>query len=79
MLKLYRFSGGPLPDREEMVAERISQRLADAYLLSKSQKYVDDEVKALKKAGVLLPNGFTPLPPLFSEEGEDYLKLLGRN
>jgi len=53
------------------MGERVGRVLAEAYSKASSKEDVDDEVEALKKAGVILPNGFTPMPPLFHKAGED--------
>lgn len=49
---------------------RVNRTLAAAYRNASSQSDIDDEVACLKRAGVLLPNGFQPMPPFFSEFGE---------
>ena len=52
---------------------RVGRVLANAYKNCSSQSYIDEEAEYLERAGVLLPNGFTPMPPLFSEEGGEML------
>jgi hypothetical protein len=54
------------------VQGRISKNLTAAYKRCKSQRYIDDEVRALKRAGVLLPNSFRPISPLKLEIGEKF-------
>ena len=54
----------------------VDKNLAQAYSQCRRQVYIDEEVEYLKRKGVLLPNGFEPLPPLFSEEGEALLERL---
>ena len=59
-----------LTDDPNDPSARILKTVTNAYEKASSQQDADDEVRALKEAGVILPNGFTPLPPLCLDEGE---------
>lgn len=59
----------------EEIEERIMKKTAEAYKRASSQADADEESEYLRRMRVLLPNGFTPLPPLFSEAGEELLKM----
>jgi hypothetical protein len=63
----------------DAVEERMCKKLVNTYKRLKSTAYQDEEVAYLKRHGVLLPNGFTPDPPLFSESGEIMLKLFNED
>lgn len=72
------FSGEPntLHDSDDDgVSLRCSRRIAEAYKRARSQEDADDELACLRKAGVILPNGFQQIKPLFAEEGEMFLNL----
>ncbi|KAK3908831.1 Peroxisome biogenesis factor 10 [Frankliniella fusca] len=66
-------------DDDADVGLRCSRRLAEAYKRARSQEDADDEVACLKRAGVLLPNGFKQMKPFFSEEGEMLLSLFNED
>ena len=53
--------------------DSFHKTLAKAYKKASSKSSGDAEVRYLKRMGVLLPNGFTPLPPLHDVFGEELL------
>ncbi|KAJ1526518.1 hypothetical protein ONE63_008106 [Megalurothrips usitatus] len=59
---------------DEDPSVRVSERLADAYRQC-GKKYQDEEEQYLRDHGVLLPNGYTPMPPFQSEEGESFMSM----
>ncbi|KAJ1519215.1 hypothetical protein ONE63_011179 [Megalurothrips usitatus] len=60
----------------EEVQDAISRTLTNAYLQCSSEAYLDEEAQELEELG-LLPNGYTPMPPLILEEGEKLLDMWG--
>ncbi|KAJ1521125.1 hypothetical protein ONE63_002825 [Megalurothrips usitatus] len=60
----------------EEVQDAISRTLINAYLQCSSEAYLDEEAQELEERG-LLPNGYTPMPPLILEEGEKLLDMWG--
>jgi len=63
---------------EDDVFLRSSRRQAEAYRRASSKADAEDEVACLKRAGVILPNGFTTMEPLHLAEGEMLLDIFGR-
>ena len=56
------------------IEERMLRTTAEAYQRASSKTDAEEECEYLERMGVLLPNGFTPMPPMFSEAGEELLK-----
>lgn len=66
---LFQFSD-IIPSEDMDASVRCSQRLASAYQRARNTEDGDEEVECLRKAGVILPNGFQQIEPLFLAEGE---------
>lgn len=64
------------PEDGESIENRVLQITAEAYKKASSAQDADEECRYLKRMGVILPNGFTPLPPLNLKIGNDLLKSL---
>ncbi|XP_034246647.1 uncharacterized protein LOC117648300 isoform X1 [Thrips palmi] len=63
---------------DEDISMRCSRQLVNAYQRANTSEDADDELRCLKRAKVLLPNGFKQLPPLFSRHGEELSKLFNQ-
>lgn len=72
----YIFPGAEGATFEELddIQTRITQNTLEAYKKARSTSDAEEESEYLRRKGVLLPNGFTPLPPLYMEEGEALLR-----
>jgi len=61
---------------DDNLEERVTRTAAEAYRKANSQSDAEDECEYLKRHGVILPNGFTPMPPLQLKIGDDLLETI---
>ena len=55
---------------DDDVSMRVGRTVAMAYARANDPEVEDGGVLALTRTGVILPNGFTPMPPLVLDLGE---------